>query len=87
MLDPCDVASLDGIFTVPRYPQAMALLHEMMHITYIAGTIRNINDYAYVAYGGLVLRSKNDFLKSSLTEQEIKQQPTLNADSYVSLAA
>ena len=85
---PCNYQAFQRVFNGEDkgVSSGQFLLHEMMHIPYLAGpTIEVIEDVIYGAYGATVLRSKVD-IYNALSNEIIQSSPTDNADNFAQLS-
>lgn len=80
--DPCNELSLRQRTAGTGLSRASTILHELMHITYVAGpSNREMQDFAYGSYGAIALKTKIDPLGQLLPVNR-DGNPVMNADSY-----
>ena len=85
--DPCDKASLSQAGLHRGTSQALILLHEMIHIDYMAGpSLRFIGDHGSGSFSATALRSKSNE-GGYVSQEAIRTPPTQNVDNYAVLAA
>ena len=85
LLDPCNQDHLGLQTAAEGQCRASDLLHELLHVDFIAGpTVKHLDDHGYGSFAAHALKVKKAY--GVLDHDALQHKPTENVDNYVSLA-